>query len=207
MGDEAKSVVSAALARAGIAIDGDQPFDVRVKGSGVYRAFVGGGLEGAWDAYVDGLWETDRLDEVTFRVLRSGLDVQHAPPLASRLRRSPRPPHEHAEAGRRGREGEAPLRPRQRPLFEAMLDRRMVYSCAYWKEAGTLEAAQEAKLDLVCRKIGLDRGVQPAWTSGAGGAASPSSRPSATGRASSSRPSRAPRPSGRGSVAEACPSR
>jgi len=33
-----------------------------------------------------------------------------------------------------------------------------VYTCAYWKEAHTLDAAQEAKLDLVCRKIGLRRG-------------------------------------------------
>lgn len=39
-----------------------------------------------------------------------------------------------------------------------MLDRRMIYSCAYWRENETLEDAQEAKLDLVCRKIGLRPG-------------------------------------------------
>jgi cyclopropane-fatty-acyl-phospholipid synthase len=48
-------------------------------------------------------------------------------------------------------------------LFEAMLDRRMVYTCAYWADAAwadaaTLDAAQEAKLDLVCRKLGLQPG-------------------------------------------------
>jgi cyclopropane-fatty-acyl-phospholipid synthase len=37
-----------------------------------------------------------------------------------------------------------------------MLDRRMIYSCAYWKDADTLDDAQEAKLDLVCRKLGLE---------------------------------------------------
>ena len=45
-------------------------------------------------------------------------------------------------------------------LYEAMLGRRMVYTCAYWKNADTLDAAQEAKLDLVCRKIGLRPGMR-----------------------------------------------
>src|SRR5690606_12631051 len=35
----------------------------------------------------------------------------------------------------------------------------MVYSCGYWAQADTLEAAQEAKLDLICRKIGLQPGM------------------------------------------------
>src|SRR5690606_12427447 len=45
-------------------------------------------------------------------------------------------------------------------LYAAMLDRRMVYSCGYWAEATTLDAAQEAKLDLICRKIGLQKGMR-----------------------------------------------
>jgi len=43
-------------------------------------------------------------------------------------------------------------------LFRNMLDRRMVYSCAYWKEAENVNDAQEAKLDLICRKLGLRHG-------------------------------------------------
>jgi len=45
-------------------------------------------------------------------------------------------------------------------LFEAMLGQRLVYSCGYWREAGDLDAAQEAKLDLVCRKLGLRPGMR-----------------------------------------------
>jgi cyclopropane-fatty-acyl-phospholipid synthase len=41
-----------------------------------------------------------------------------------------------------------------------MLDPRMVYTCAYWKNASTLAEAQEAKLDLVCRKLGLESGMR-----------------------------------------------
>ena len=45
-------------------------------------------------------------------------------------------------------------------LYQAMLGPRMVYTCAYWRDADTLDAAQEAKLDLVCRKIGLRPGMR-----------------------------------------------
>ena len=39
-----------------------------------------------------------------------------------------------------------------------MLDKRMVYSCGYWDKAENLDRAQEAKLDLICRKAGLEPG-------------------------------------------------
>lgn len=39
-----------------------------------------------------------------------------------------------------------------------MLDKRLVYTCGYWKKAKTLDEAQEAKLHLVCKKIGLKKG-------------------------------------------------
>jgi cyclopropane-fatty-acyl-phospholipid synthase len=45
-------------------------------------------------------------------------------------------------------------------LYEAMLDKRMVYTCGYWREAKDLDAAQEAKLDLVCRKLALRPGMR-----------------------------------------------
>jgi cyclopropane-fatty-acyl-phospholipid synthase len=46
-----------------------------------------------------------------------------------------------------------------------MLGARMVYSCGYWRDAAgrplaTLDEAQEAKLDLVCRKLGLHAGMR-----------------------------------------------
>ncbi|MCK1796912.1 class I SAM-dependent methyltransferase [Streptomyces sp. XM4193] len=41
-------------------------------------------------------------------------------------------------------------------FYSLVLGPSMVYSCAYWEdEAGTLEDAQRAKLDLICRKLQL----------------------------------------------------
>jgi cyclopropane-fatty-acyl-phospholipid synthase len=39
-----------------------------------------------------------------------------------------------------------------------MLDKRKAYTCGYWKNARNLDEAQEAKLDLVCRKLNLKPG-------------------------------------------------
>ncbi|MFI1969760.1 SAM-dependent methyltransferase [Streptomyces cinnamoneus] len=44
-------------------------------------------------------------------------------------------------------------------FYERVLGPSMVYSCAYWPDPGaTLEEAQRAKLDLVCRKLALRPG-------------------------------------------------
>ncbi len=45
-------------------------------------------------------------------------------------------------------------------LYEAMLDSRMQYTCAYWPGAATLDQAQENKLHLICRKLGLRPGMK-----------------------------------------------
>ncbi len=47
-------------------------------------------------------------------------------------------------------------------FYELILDPHMAYSCALWSgdPAQTLEQAQAAKLDLVCRKVGLTEGAR-----------------------------------------------
>jgi cyclopropane-fatty-acyl-phospholipid synthase len=46
-------------------------------------------------------------------------------------------------------------------FYELILDEHMAYSCAVWTDDGmTLTEAQHAKLDLVCRKLGLTPGAR-----------------------------------------------
>lgn len=48
---------------------------------------------------------------------------------------------------------------RSNDLYRSFLDSRMVYSCAYFKDPGcTLDEAQAAKLDHICRKLGSSSG-------------------------------------------------
>jgi cyclopropane fatty-acyl-phospholipid synthase-like methyltransferase len=43
-------------------------------------------------------------------------------------------------------------------MYKKMLGETMQYTCAYWKRAKTLDEAQEQKLDLICRKLQLNKG-------------------------------------------------
>jgi cyclopropane-fatty-acyl-phospholipid synthase len=45
-------------------------------------------------------------------------------------------------------------------FYQAMLGRSMAYSCGYWKNALTLDEAQDAKLELICRKLDLRPGMR-----------------------------------------------
>src|SRR5437773_664343 len=52
-----------------------------------------------------------------------------------------------------------PERPFSNEFFALFLDRSMTYSCGVFSRgAGSLEEAQEQKLELVCRKLGLRAG-------------------------------------------------
>ena len=146
------------LARGDIRIDGDRPWDIRVHDERLYARLLAEGSLGAGESYMDGWWDCDRLDECITRVFRADIKRAITPwkdalrVFAARLVNLQRP----ARAFRIGRHhydiGD--------DLFERMLDRRMIYSCAYWKDATTLDEAQEAKLDLVCRKLGLQAGMR-----------------------------------------------
>jgi cyclopropane-fatty-acyl-phospholipid synthase len=142
----------------GITVDGDQPFDVRVRNPAFYRKVMSQGIHGALDAYVDGWWDCDQLDELTARVMRaaSRLPVSawstqcwnqlRARALNLQSRRRSLRIQRHYDLGN--------------DLFLAMLDRRLVYSCAYWTNTRSLDDAQLAKLDLIARKLSLRPGMR-----------------------------------------------
>ena len=65
-------------------------------------------------------------------------------------------------------------------LFRTFLDKRMMYSCAYFPSADAdIHAAQLAKLDRICSQLELAP-TTTSWRSGPAGAASPSTRPAST---------------------------
>lgn len=141
----------------GIVIDGSEPWDIRVNDGRFFARVLSEGSLGLGESYMDGWWDCGRIDELVARILRQGIHTRLKPNLSlikdavhARLlnrqskRRAFRIGEAHYDIGN--------------DLYRAMLDRRMVYTCGYWKDARTLDEAQEAKLDLVCRKIGLKAG-------------------------------------------------
>lgn len=83
---------------------------------------------------------------------------------------NPAPPPEEARIVRAGRRRHSKKRDAAaishhydvgNDFYALVLGPSMVYSCAVWDHEGTgLDAAQEAKLDLVCRKLGLQPGMR-----------------------------------------------
>ncbi|KPJ89335.1 MAG: cyclopropane fatty acyl phospholipid synthase [Gemmatimonas sp. SG8_17] len=146
------------LSAADIAIDGQRPWDVQVHDGRLYRRVIAQGALGLGESYMDGWWDCERLDEFFARMLRADLDTVIKPlrdiprVIAARLFNLQKPSvafhigRHHYDIGN--------------DLYRCMLDRRMIYSCAYWAKATTLDEAQVDKLDLVCRKLGLEPGMR-----------------------------------------------
>lgn len=146
------------LAAVDIRENGDRPWDLRVHDPRVYRRFLREGRLGLGESYMDGDWDCDDLAELFNRVLRADFTdrVDWWRVIIPVLRAYVENPQ------RRSRAREVAERHYDlgNNLFEKMLDPRMVYSCAYWKNAADLATAQEHKLDLVCRKLGLQPGMR-----------------------------------------------
>jgi cyclopropane-fatty-acyl-phospholipid synthase len=146
------------LAPLDIRINGPRPWDIRIFNDAFYTKALRRGTEGILDAYVDGWRDCDQLDELVHRVMAGHVQ----PPGAGRLAYSL---HELSARLLNLQSRRRALRVREHydlgnDLFQAMLDRRMVYSCGYWKHAANLEDAQRAKLDLICRKMALRPGMR-----------------------------------------------
>ncbi|HWT71884.1 MAG TPA: cyclopropane fatty acyl phospholipid synthase [Oxalicibacterium sp.] len=146
------------LEKAAIQINGSRPWDMQLKSPGVpERAFSQGNL-GLGEAYMDGDWDAEQLDEFFARLLGKRLDREVKPlrllghVLSAKLL--------NRQNVKRAREVGEVHYDLGNDFYAAMLDRRMTYTCGYWANAATLDEAQEAKLDLICRKLQLKPGMR-----------------------------------------------
>ncbi len=144
---------------AGIRFNGNEPWDIQIYDPVVYQRILTQGSLGFGEAYMDGLWDAERLDELFTRILRFDLDQNLVGWARVRLlgevarqclfnlqssRRAFQVGEQHYDIGN--------------DVFRAMLDRSMSYSCGYWQYSDDLEQAQHDKLDMICRKLELRPG-------------------------------------------------
>ena len=146
------------LALAGITVGGKAPWDIAVHDERFYGRVPSHGSLGLGESYMDGWWDCGELDGFFWRVLSSRVPerirrdwrIVRAAVLARLLnlqsrRRAFQVGDRHYDLGN--------------TLFSLMLGRTMAYSCAFWKDARNLDEAQEAKMELICRKLGLQPGM------------------------------------------------
>lgn len=153
------SFIENLLACADIKINGSRPWDIQLNDERVLQQILARGSLGLGESYMEALWDCDRLDQFFEHVLGAHLDEKVQPSrlifhvLRSKLlnrqtmRRAWQVGEAHYDLGN--------------DFYEAMLDRRMTYTCGYWSSgAKTLDAAQEEKLDLICKKLQLRPGMR-----------------------------------------------
>ena len=158
-------VLDELVALADVRFNGDRPWDMQVNDAETYRRILTSGSLGLGESYMDGQWDCLQLDVLFDRLLRAGLDTRIYGLMKARLlftgaatylrnlllnrqtqRRAFEVGEQHYDIGN--------------DIYRAMLDSTMSYSCGYWAEADDLAAAQQAKLDLICRKLELQPGEQ-----------------------------------------------
>lgn len=155
------AVVVDLLAQADVRLNGDRPWDIQVRDDRLYSRVLTRGSLGFGEAYMDGDWDARDLSGLMTRLIAARLDekplgrarfflAMHY--LRARFfnlqssKRAFQVGERHYDIGN--------------DLYAAMLDRNWCYSCGYWADAEDLDAAQEAKLDLICRKLQLEPGMK-----------------------------------------------
>ena len=68
------SVLVELTAEAGIRFNGNNPWDIQVCDDEVYNRILAKGSLGFGEAYMDGLWECERLDELFTRLLKHDIN-------------------------------------------------------------------------------------------------------------------------------------
>lgn len=154
-----EKVVTELLRTVDIEVDGTRPWDPQVHEPKFFPRVLAQRSLGLGESYMDGWWDAERLDHLFMKLLRTDLDRKLGtswkmlwPVLKAKLvnqqsrRRAFNVGRAHYDIGN--------------DLFELMLDERMIYSCGYWQNVSTLAAAQEAKLEMICRKVDLQAGMR-----------------------------------------------
>ncbi len=154
--DSLKARAEKLLEHAGVRINGDAPTDIRVNDERLYsRVFAHGSL-GLGEAYMEGWWDAQDLPGFFTQLLGAHLDekLRNLDTLMAHLKAR----YLNLQRGRHAYEIGKAHYDLGNDLFEAMLGKYMMYSCGYWASADNLDDSQEAKLDLICRKLRLKPG-------------------------------------------------
>ncbi|MBS0287675.1 MAG: cyclopropane fatty acyl phospholipid synthase [Proteobacteria bacterium] len=158
-------MIQEVFAQANVTLNGNNPWDIIVNDNHFYSRLLNNTKLSIGETYVEGLWDCAKIDSFIYRVLTADLAskaLAHPKFWRSALKqrfydyihnlfnhqtetKSFIVGKQHYDIGN--------------DIYQAMLDKRMVYSCGYWEGAKTLDEAQELKLKLICEKLDLKPGM------------------------------------------------
>lgn len=155
---QTKKIILEILEKAEIPLNAEVPWSIHVKDERLWQRVMSQKQLGLGEAYMDGWWECAAIDQMLTRLLAVDLRDVLKPNVALALA------FLRSALVNRQRFGQAAQNAKfhyniGNDLYQRMLDSEMVYSCAYWDGATTLDQAQINKLDLICRKLQLKPGM------------------------------------------------
>ncbi|MDX1775115.1 MAG: cyclopropane fatty acyl phospholipid synthase [Desulfobulbales bacterium] len=152
----AKERITKIFHSADIRVQGSRDWDIQVHDERFYNRVLLKWSLGFGESYMDGWWDTGRLDQLIYKLYIAEIDFKNKnlPAKIDKYKarlmnqqskdRAQKVAHVHYDLGN--------------DMYAKMLGKSMQYTCAYWKGAQTLDEAQENKLDLICRKLRLQKG-------------------------------------------------
>ena len=138
-----------------IRINGTRAWDMQVHREQLFQRIARRGSLGLGEAYMDGWWDCEALDEAICRILRGRLDRRFRLTLPDMLAAVAFAVRNLQSVARSTLVAERHY-DFSNEMFAAMLGPTMQYSCGYWEGARNLDEAQEAKMDLIYRKLHLE---------------------------------------------------
>ncbi len=155
----AKKFILDCMDSCGITLNGNNPWDIHINNEEFYSRVLRYGSLGLGESYMEGWWDCQHIDQFMDRVIKAKIEniITGSKMLMFKLmllkfiniqtkEKSLEVGKVHYDLGN--------------DLFQAMLDKRMNYTCGYWKNATNLDDAQLAKLELVCQKLMLKPGMR-----------------------------------------------
>lgn len=157
MTHKSNHLVNELMSSADIIPNGSRAWDIQIHDNRFFDRVISQRSLGLGESYMDGWWSCDSIDLFIHKLHTAMRNNQIKINLSSLKKmliakfinfqtksRSLHVAHSHYNL--------------DNELYRYMLGESMSYTCAYWKDADTLDQAQHKKHDLVCRKLNLKPG-------------------------------------------------
>ena len=154
VGVDAEKVIRDLFAEIDVVFNGPNPADIQVKDRRFFQRVLAEGALGFGESFMDDWWDCADMVELIARI--AGGNIEKKLKMSGKLMwealkarifnlqsraRSPMAGQIHYDL--------------TLEAYRCMTDKWITLSCGYWKDATTLDESQTAKLDLICRKVGV----------------------------------------------------
>jgi cyclopropane-fatty-acyl-phospholipid synthase len=146
-----KRIVTITLARAGVSINGDKPWDIQVLRDRFYRRAARGTL-GLGESYIDRDWDVASLDDLFRRIIAAGLRNSQISKL-NRMQLALRAQIFNLQSRKRATAVAEEHYDLDYRMYELFLGPHNQYSCCFFDGTEELEQAEINKLEIICDKL------------------------------------------------------